>query len=188
MRGWPHGWRRSARLKEEMILWMITWLENPGAVSGLGAAAKINVGQLGLAGCRRTDGQHEKAASKDWLPHWVHLQGMPRPPKPLDREALMNYAARGLSARAQSLSELRARLKRRAACEEDVTDVLARLKEAGLLNDRQFAGSFANWRKDNQGLGKTRVMRDLMARRVAPAVAQEAVNAAFEGVDEIAYD
>jgi regulatory protein len=111
---------------------------------------------------------------------------MARPPKPLDREALMNYAARGLSARAQSISELRARLKRRAACDEDVTDVLARLKEAGLLNDRQFAGSFANWRKDNQGLGKTRVMRDLMARRVAPAVAQEAVNAAFEGADEIA--
>jgi regulatory protein len=98
----------------------------------------------------------------------------------------MNYAARGLSARAQSLSELRARLKRRAACDEDVTDVLARLKEAGMLNDRQFAGSFANWRKENQGLGKTRVMRDLMARRVAPAVAQEAVNAAFEGSDEVA--
>jgi regulatory protein len=28
-------------------------------------------------------------------------------------------------------------------------------------------------------------MRDLMARRVAPAVAQEAVNAAFEGADEV---
>ncbi len=98
----------------------------------------------------------------------------------------MNYAARGLSARAQSLSELRARLKRRAACDEDVADVLARLKDAGMLNDRQFAGSFANWRKENQGLGKTRVMRDLMARRVAPAVAQEAVNAAFEGADEVA--
>ena len=111
---------------------------------------------------------------------------MARTVKPLDREALMNYAARGLSARAQSLSEMRARLKRKAACEEDIADVLARLKEAGMLNDRQFAGSFANWRKDNQGLGKTRVMRDLMARRVAPAVAKDAVDTAFEGVDEIA--
>ena len=37
-----------------------------------------------------------------------------------------------------------------------------------------------------KGLGKTRVLRDLMARRVAPAVAKEAVDAAFEGVDEIA--
>jgi regulatory protein len=98
----------------------------------------------------------------------------------------MNYAAQGLAARAQSLSELRARLKRRAAREEDVAEVLARLKEAGMINDRQFAGSFASWRKENQGLGKTRVMRDLMARRVAPAVAKEAVDAAFEGSDEIA--
>jgi regulatory protein len=29
------------------------------------------------------------------------------------------------------------------------------------------------------------VLRDLMARRVAPAVAKEAVDAAFEGVDEV---
>jgi regulatory protein len=35
-------------------------------------------------------------------------------------------------------------------------------------------------------MGKTRVLRDLMARHVAPAVAKEAVDAAFEGVDETA--
>jgi regulatory protein len=98
----------------------------------------------------------------------------------------MNYAARALSARAQSLSELRLRLKKRAASDDDVNQVLAKLKEAGMLNDRQFAGSFANWRKENQGLGKTRVIRDLMARRVAPAVAKEAVEAVFEGSDEVA--
>ena len=55
-----------------------------------------------------------------------------------------------------------------------------------MVNDRRFAGSFAEWRRESQGLGKTRVMRDLMARRVAPGVAKEAVEAAFEGVDEIA--
>jgi regulatory protein len=111
---------------------------------------------------------------------------MPRTPaKPLDREALMNYAARLLSGRAQSLSELRTRLKKKAATDEDVTDVLARLKEAKMIDDRQFAGSFARLRKENQGLGKTRVMRDLMARRVAPAVAKESVDAAYEGVDEV---
>lgn len=110
---------------------------------------------------------------------------MPRPAKPLDREALMQYAARNLSARAKSISELRARLKRKAACEEDVAAVLDRLKEAGVVNDRHFAGAFAAWRKENQGLGKTRVLRDLMARRVAPAVAREAVDSAFQGVDEV---
>ncbi len=55
-----------------------------------------------------------------------------------------------------------------------------------MVNDRRFAGSFAEWRRESQGLGQTRVLRDLMARRVAPAVAKQAVDAAFEGVDETA--
>ncbi len=98
----------------------------------------------------------------------------------------MDYAARALSARAYTVSELKTRLKKRAARQEDIETVLARLKQAGVVNDRRFAGSFAEWRRESQGLGKTRVLRDLMARRVAPAVAKEAVDTAFEGVDEIA--
>ena len=98
----------------------------------------------------------------------------------------MNFAARALSARAYSVSELKTRLKKRAARAEDVEAVLARLKESGVVSDRRFAGSFADWRRESQGLGKTRVMRDLMARRVPPAVAKAAVDAAFDGVDETA--
>lgn len=104
--------------------------------------------------------------------------------KPLDIEGLMSYAARALSARAYSISELSARLKKRAARPADVDEVLDRLKRGGVLNDRRLAGSFAEWRRDSQGLGKHRVMRDLMNRRVAPAVAREAVDAAYEGADE----
>lgn len=109
-----------------------------------------------------------------------------RTPKPLDLEGLMNYAARALSARAYTVSELKARLKKRAVRQEDVETVLGRLKDAGMVNDRRFAGSFADWRRESQGIGKARVMRDLMARRVAPAVAKEAVEASFEGIDETA--
>jgi len=109
-----------------------------------------------------------------------------RPPKLLDREGLMNYAARALTSRALSLNELRDRLKRRAARKEDVPEVIAHLKEAGYLNDRKLADSFANWRRENQGFGKNRVMSDLMARRIAPAVAKQAVETAYAGVDEVA--
>jgi regulatory protein len=111
---------------------------------------------------------------------------MPRPPKLLDQEGLMNYAARALSARALSQGELRDRLKRRAALQSDVPEVLQRLKQAGFLNDRKLADSFASWRRDNQGLGKARVVRDLMTRRVAPAVAKQAVDAAYSETDETA--
>src|SRR5258708_39854785 len=98
-------------------------------------------------------------------------------PKPLDREGLMKYAARLLSARAQTISELRDKLKRRAAQAGDVDQVLARLKQMGYLNDQRFAEGFASWRRDHEGLGKTRVMRDLMARRVAPSGAKTAAGA-----------
>jgi regulatory protein len=107
-------------------------------------------------------------------------------PKPLDLDGLMNYAARSLSARAQSSSELRVRLKLRAAHAADVDQVLSRLKDAGILNDQRFAASFADWRKENQGFGKTRVLRDLMSRRVAPALARKAVDTAYVNADETA--
>ena len=109
---------------------------------------------------------------------------MTRQPRELDLDGLMNYAGRCLARRAQSLSELRLRLRQRAARQEDVDEAIARLKQSGLLNDRQFADSFAHWRRDNQGFGKARVLRDLMARRVAPAVAKRAADAAYAEVDE----
>src|SRR5207244_13476184 len=85
-----------------------------------------------------------------------------RRPKLIEQEGMMKYDGRALAARAQSISELRARLVRRAARQEDVDQVMARLKQAGVLNDRRFADSFVNWRRENQGFGKARVMRDLM--------------------------
>ena len=104
----------------------------------------------------------------------------------LDLEGLMNLAGRSLARRAQSLNELRSRLKQRAARQEDVAEAISRLKEAGFLNDRKFADAFANWRRENQGLGKARVVRDLMARRVAPALAKQAVDSAYSNADETA--
>jgi regulatory protein len=109
-----------------------------------------------------------------------------KPQAKLDLEGLMSFAGRSLARRAQSLSELRNRLKQRAARQEDVAEAIFRLKEAGFLNDKKFADSFANWRRENQGLGKARVMRDLMARRVAPALAKQAVDAVYSKSDEIA--
>ncbi len=107
-------------------------------------------------------------------------------PKRLEMEELVAYAARTLAARAQSSSEMREKLKRRAVRETDVDLVIARLKDAGYLNDHRFAESFAHWRRDNDGFGKARVMHDLMTRRVAPALARQAAEDAFKETDETA--
>ena len=107
-------------------------------------------------------------------------------PKPLAFDGLMEYAARALAARAQSSGELREKLRRRAERKEDADEVIRRMKDLGYLDDKKFADAFASWRRENDGFGKTRVLRDLMARRVAPAVAKQASETAYRSVDEIA--
>lgn len=109
-----------------------------------------------------------------------------RRPKPLDRTALYEYALRSLSGRAQSIGELREKLRRRAAEPDDVEDALARLKENGYLDDRRFAEGFAAARLTNEKFGSSRVVRDLRQRRVAPALAEGTVKQIYEGVDESA--
>ena len=106
-------------------------------------------------------------------------------PRRLDRAALWEYALRALAGRAHSTGELRRKLDRRAEQPGDVDDVLTQLKEYGYLDDRRFAESYAHARLD-QKLGRTRVVRDLRQRRVAPAVAEGTVQNVYRDVDETA--
>lgn len=110
----------------------------------------------------------------------------PRKPAPLDTGGLWEFALKTLGARACSSGELRQKLRQRAARVEDVESTLARLKEYRYLDDRKFAESFAAARLENQRLGKGRVVRDLLRRRVAPALAETAVGKTYQNVDEIA--
>jgi regulatory protein len=107
-----------------------------------------------------------------------------RQPQPLDREKLLNVALRALGARAHSSAELREKLRRRAQSDEDVDTILAKLKEAGYLNDRRFGENFAAARLQNQGLGKMRVLRDLRQRRVAPKLAEQVTEQTYRQTDE----
>ena len=104
----------------------------------------------------------------------------------LDANGLWEYALRALARRALAAGELRVRLERRAQSGDLVPGVLARLKEYGYLDDRRFAETYAAARKENQGLGRIRVLRDLRVRRVAPALAEQAVKQAYAGSDETA--
>lgn len=108
-----------------------------------------------------------------------------RKPKRLEAAALAEYALRALSGRAHSISELREKLRRRAERAGDVEELLARLKRQGYLDDRKFAESFAAFRLGNEGFGRLRVLRDLRQKRVAPAVAEQAVGATYLEVDEL---
>lgn len=107
-----------------------------------------------------------------------------RKPRPLDAEALWAYALRVLGGRAHSTGELRVKLNRRAAVPGDVEAVLGRLKDAQYLDDRSFAENFASARLSGQSLGRRRVVNDLRQRRVAPGLAEGAVEKVYGEVDE----
>src|SRR5260370_4818014 len=95
-------------------------------------------------------------------------------------DGLWTYAMRVLGGRAHSSGELREKLRRRAAVAGDVDDVLTRLKNAGYLDDRRFAESFATARLSGEKFGRTRVIQDLRHRRVAPALAASTVQKVYQ--------
>lgn len=97
----------------------------------------------------------------------------------------MNAALRALGMRAHSQGELRQKLMRRAENAAEVDGVIEKLKESGYLDDKRYAESYASARLENEGLGKTRVLRDLRQRRVAPKLAEQAVAQAFGATDEL---
>ncbi len=105
-------------------------------------------------------------------------------PQRLDTEALYDYAVRTLARRPLTVNELRARLVRRAARSPDVDAVIKRLRQANYLDDARLAESYAHFRRDYEGLGRQRVLRDLSRRGVDKAVAHEAVAESYTDSDE----
>jgi len=108
----------------------------------------------------------------------------PRKPVKLDEGGLWDYALRILSRKAYSAGEIRQKLSLRAAPGTNVPAVLTKLKEYGFADDEKFSETFAQSRLRNQGFGRSRVLRDLQTKRVAPKVAQQAIEKTFEGTSE----
>jgi len=100
-------------------------------------------------------------------------------------EKLWEYAVKALSGRAQSTGEIRRKLLMKAERAADVEEIIGRLRDCGYLNDGRFAESYAGARLENQGLGRSRVLRDLRERKVSSAVAGRAVDRIYSGVDEM---
>ena len=107
-----------------------------------------------------------------------------RPRSTLSAEQLYDYALRALGRRSLTLAELRGKLHRRCAAEDDVEDVLARLRRYGYLDDRQVAESHSAFRRDHALVGKRRVLVELRRRGVDESLAERAVAQAYDESDE----
>ena len=107
-----------------------------------------------------------------------------RKPKKLNAEELWDYALKSLGRRAQSSAELRRKLASRAENSAAITAVMAKLREYGMADDRQFSEAFAAARLDHQGLGKLRVIRDLRTKQIPENVARSAAEKAYKDTNE----
>jgi regulatory protein len=93
-------------------------------------------------------------------------------------------ALRLLSRRELTVADCRARLLDREHSPADVEAAIARLIDAGSLDDARFARTYARSAVDVKGRGRLRVQQELQARGVAKETASAAVGEVFGDKDE----
>lgn len=108
--------------------------------------------------------------------------------EPLDEAALYEYALRALGHRMRTAEEikrmLRTRVEHDPAGEEKITSVITRLEQRRYLDDRTYAATYARLRRENDGLGQGRVLRDLRRKGIAAEEAEAALEAVYAGTSE----
>ena len=105
-------------------------------------------------------------------------------------DELYEYAVGALARRMRTVAELKRLMRARVEDPESeyaetlVELVIRRLKDQDYLNDSQYAAYFSSMRRDNQKVGRMRVITELKTRGVHASVIEKAIDAAYEGVSE----
>ena len=98
---------------------------------------------------------------------------------------MFQRAAKLLAARQRSVAELRERLLAgRGATATNVEEVIARLREYGYLNDEKFAQNYASLRLRERPIGRRRLERDLLMKKVDKQTAGAALDEVFDATPE----
>lgn len=115
-------------------------------------------------------------------------RGTRKPCEPLTEAALFDYATASLGRRAQTVAELKRKMRTRVepdeTGEQKIAAVVAKLKEYRFLNDASFAADYARLRQENEKLGRRRVHQGLMQKGVHPELVTKALDGAYENVNE----
>jgi regulatory protein len=105
-------------------------------------------------------------------------------------DELYEYAVGALARRMRTVAELKRLMRARLEEAESeyaqtlVELVIRRLKDQGYLNDSQYAAYYTSMRRDNQKLGRMRVVTELKTRGVHADVIGKAIEAAYDGLSE----
>ncbi|MBV9087455.1 MAG: RecX family transcriptional regulator [Acidobacteriaceae bacterium] len=108
--------------------------------------------------------------------------------KSYDEASLYEYAIGALGRKMRSVAELKRLLRRRVTADEYgdtlVELVIRRLKDQKYLNDSAYAAAYSSYRKENEKLGRMRVISDLKVRGVHSELIEKAVGDAYAGTSE----
>jgi regulatory protein len=109
--------------------------------------------------------------------------------KAATEDELYAYAIGALGRRMRSVAELKRLLRQRVDVDTAhgasmLERVIRRLKDRGYLNDTQYAAAYTSLRRDHERFGRRRVISELRARGVHAEVIEQAVDAAYDEVDE----
>lgn len=112
-----------------------------------------------------------------------------RPRKLFTEAELYEYAIGALGRRSRSVAELKRLLRNRVEADTEfgktlIELIIVRLKDQGYLNDARYAASYSSYRRDNEKLGRMRVMADLKAKGVHGDVIEKALSTAYDEVKE----
>ena len=105
-----------------------------------------------------------------------------------DEAALYEYAIGALGRRMRTVAELKRLMRARVEEQPDaaalIEVVVARLKAQRYLNDTTYAESYSRLRKENDKLGRQRVIQDLKVKGVHADIIDSAVKEAYGEVNE----
>jgi regulatory protein len=114
-----------------------------------------------------------------------------RPKRRQYSEAEMyEYAVGALARRMRTVAELKRLMRARVEEPESeyaetlVELVIRRLKDQGYLNDSKYAAYYSSMRRDNQKVGRMRVVTELKTRGVHASVIEKAIEDTYVGVNE----
>lgn len=101
------------------------------------------------------------------------------------RQRTFARAIKLLAARSRSVAELRELLlEGRRSNKAAVEETLARLQEYGYIDDERFAFGYASLKVRQRPIGRQRVKRDLVMKKIDGAVVEEALDLVFAEVSE----
>ncbi|NLW07261.1 MAG: regulatory protein RecX [Clostridia bacterium] len=100
-------------------------------------------------------------------------------------EAGWQYALKLLGIRQRSEQEINTALQKKGYSQELTIAIINRLKAANLLDDRQFAYNWTNYRLSNRLVGRNRLKNELRQHGISASLAEEVVSTVLTDAIEL---